>query len=379
MSIFDKLGTVYVKDGYLYTPVEGDDEICSEISSRRCTLRNIFSRRRDAGLLVRDKGDAFIRSVSLDSIIDNMRTIDQRGYDTARLKVYQKIRNSDMDVSRDRIDPLACTLIDEVLPRFVRFGREERRERTLTQLLMERLDIPDSYWQKVRSYCDIEQLEKRIDSFDRGKRDATPPTGRLSSKELESWVNDAVSAKIMCDERESLRQEIEKRKGRMLEKVQDIVVPLYVQESGIKIDDFGMYRMDDGAWIVYHHTGEYALEDFDGRIYRFPDCQVAVKVHRRVSEPIVINRYKHPFLEASGPYQPICIRMTYSSGDGLGENVIRNIEAGINTMLHGYFNEGDFNGYHLLGGRGQKVHFHNYHVDEASVRRDGIPITNRGL
>ena len=84
---------------------------------------------------------------------------------------------------------------------------------------------------------------------------------------------------------------------------------LYISEKGsLEIDGFGFSRMGmTDEYVIYKHTGEYALKDYYGRIYLFPDCRVAVSTIVPL-KPVVLDTYKHPFLEGHDAGQPICLR-----------------------------------------------------------------------
>ena len=97
---------------------------------------------------------------------------------------------------------------------------------------------------------------------------------------------------------------------------------------------------------LHKHTGEYALKDFYGRPYLFPDCRIAVSTVVPL-KPFVIERYKHPFLEGHDAGQPICLRHLSRSRVFTPANVINALEEGMNALLYGY-NSRRRNGYHSL-------------------------------
>ena len=97
---------------------------------------------------------------------------------------------------------------------------------------------------------------------------------------------------------------------------------------------------------MYKRTGEYALKDYYGRIYLFPDCRVAVSTLLPL-KPFVMENYKHPFLEAHDSGQDICMRGFSPPNVFAAATVITALEEGIQALLYGY-SPRRRNGYHSL-------------------------------
>ncbi|MCI0528506.1 MAG: hypothetical protein L0Y56_13790, partial [Nitrospira sp.] len=100
-------------------------------------------------------------------------------------------------------------------------------------------------------------------------------------------------------------------------------------------------------------TGEYALKDFYGRLYLFPDCRVGVSTVMP-SRPFVIETYKHPFLEGHDSGQHICLRDFMPPKVFTAASVIKALEEGINALLYGYSSRRR-NGYQSLDRATQHV------------------------
>ena len=123
---------------------------------------------------------------------------------------------------------------------------------------------------------------------------------------------------------------------------------MYIAEKGaLEIDGFGFYRIGSGDdYLVYKRTGEYVLKDYYARSYLFPDCRVAVPTMRPF-KPMVIERYKHPFLRGYNATQEICMKEFKSADEFTADNIIRILQEGINALLYGY-DPRRRNGYHSL-------------------------------
>ena len=84
---------------------------------------------------------------------------------------------------------------------------------------------------------------------------------------------------------------------------------MYLADKGaLEMDGFGCTRLKNGQdYRIYKRTGPYALQDYYGRLYLFPDCRVAATTAGRL-RPVVVDRCKHPFLRQDGPGQDIWLR-----------------------------------------------------------------------
>ncbi|MEK6571432.1 MAG: hypothetical protein AABZ61_08690, partial [Bacteroidota bacterium] len=87
-------------------------------------------------------------------------------------------------------------------------------------------------------------------------------------------------------------------------------------------------------------------KDYYGRMYLFPDCRVAVSTIVPL-KPVVVDTYKHPFLEGHDAGQPICLRGFNPPKVFTAANVINALQEGINALLYGYSSRRR-NGYHGL-------------------------------
>jgi hypothetical protein len=172
--------------------------------------------------------------------------------------------------------------------------------------------------------------------------------GFVEGNELREWLHKALEVQILNRERARLEQELDERERMGESKRKHIATLLYIAKRGsFEIDGFGFSRIGSSEdYLIYKRTGEYVLTDYYARKYRFPDCRVAVPTMRPF-RPVVLEPYKHPFLQGHGPRQQICMRGFKWPEEFTADNSIRLLEEGINALLYGY-DARRRNGYHSL-------------------------------
>ena len=140
-----------------------------------------------------------------------------------------------------------------------------------------------------------------------------------------------------------MKSELDERSELAKNNKQYLATILYLKDkASLEIEGFGFYEQGDG-YMVYKHTGPYALKDFDGKIYRFEDCKVGMKVaDDHIYSPAVLNNYKHPFLEYSRSNQTICLGHAKIPREFSKKNLIKAFEIGLGVILQGYTNERNF-------------------------------------
>jgi hypothetical protein len=155
----------------------------------------------------------------------------------------------------------------------------------------------------------------------------------------------------------------------------------YLSEKGaLEIDGFGFNRLrSKNDYRIYKRTGVYALKDFYGRPYIFPDCRVAVSTAGRL-RPFVIEHYKHPLLRRYGSGQEICLPKDFQPPAAFSAaNVIQTLEAGISALYYGY-NARRRNGYHSLDRIHQErfLDFDDYRVppDDPRIASGEVEVKN---
>ena len=130
---------------------------------------------------------------------------------------------------------------------------------------------------------------------------------------------------------------------------------------------------------IYKRTGDFALKDFYGRPYLFPDCRVAVSTLAAL-KPVVLEKYKHPFLLWHAPGQEICLSNFRPPREFTAKNVIQALTEGLNALFYSYTSRYR-KGYHRLDEfrkQGRPFDFDDYRVpkDHPSLVSGEVEIKN---
>jgi hypothetical protein len=331
-----------LKSGFLCVPLLFDPEMEREVAGRRA-----------ADVLVETNGRLFVKALSLRSLLENYERLDPEGYREL----------SDPRLQGSRAGPHAGdipiggkleTILSGVLPRFVRRrkGRPGRRSgpEDILDLIADKVRIPARYIEEAAGTIDAAALRRRLRDLEGRDTPVNPPDeGPISWGDLREWIRRVLSARMAEREKDRLMRMLERREsGAGAAEGNRLALRLYIAAEGsLEIDGFGISRIgatDD--YIAYKRTGEYALKDYYGRLYLFPDCRVGVATIVPL-RPFVMESYKHPFLEGTDPGQPICLRAFQPSRVFTAAGMIRALEEGIGALLHGYSSRRR-NGYHSL-------------------------------
>jgi hypothetical protein len=209
-----------------------------------------------------------------------------------------------------------------------------------------------------------------------------PLENHQPGRELARWFQKALENKIIAGEIESWE--------RGLAQVQDILklpqpqlagLLAIVDRGGLEVESFGFnrHKKRPGDYLIYKRTGEFALKDYFGRLYLFPDCRVAVSTAGPF-HPMVLDEYKHPLLRRFGSGQAICLNGFQPAAEFSAAGVIKTLEEGVNALYYGYNNR-KRNGYNSLDnfGRHQSlVDFENLRIarDHPKVLSGEVEVKN---
>jgi hypothetical protein len=334
-----------VKSGFLYVPLLFDADIAAEI-------RNGPEPGLEENTLVEIEGKQFIKSVHIQSILTNYDRIDKDHYEQLRRDCLREF--SDLpEVLGISSNSKLLTIVLQIMPYFLRksSGLERRQlsEEELLDLICGKIDIPPGFTEQADKYLDPGSLRQRLNDLERFDQRLKPlRDGSFTGAALQRWLHTAVEVQIVNRERVRLEEELYQRERLSDSKKNHIVTLMYIAEKGsLEVDGFGFSRIGSSDdYLIYKRTGEYTLKDYYARNYRFPDCRVAVSTMNPF-RPIVLERYKHPFLHAHAPQQEICLRGFKWPEEFSADNIIRLLEEGINALLYGY-NARRRNGYHSL-------------------------------
>ena len=141
----------------------------------------------------------------------------------------------------------------------------------------------------------------------------------------------------------------------------------------------------NGVYYAYVKTPEYALKSpHNQQYYQFKSATVGVSIipHGNgfeIGRPIIINNYKHPFLNSTGPMQSLCTGSyhyeTRERGMTPEEKVLSRLSLGKQILLSGY--DGTrlsdfFRPYRQL----LQENFGECKISEEEARRKNLPILN---
>jgi hypothetical protein len=337
-----------VESGFLYLPLLYDPDIEGEVRE----IPDPTESQEATGCVILNEGKHFVKSLSLHSLVANYEKIGKDLYDQVRSAVLRQVVGK-VERSETSLSWKLITIIFQVMPYFIKknrgfergkFGKEE-----ILKLIAEKVDIAPGEYEPTNTVFDVKPLQEALQELE--KLDSTwksPADGMISSSELRNWLQKALKAQVIEKERTRLENEVRRREQLIASVDEEMDTLLYVAQKGqLEINGFGFTRIgtsDD--YLIYKRTGEYRLKDYYGRSYLFPDCRVAVPTFSPF-KPLVMEKYKHPFLYAHDSGQEICMHGFYPPQRFSAENVIHLLEEGINALLYGY-DARRRNGYHSL-------------------------------
>ena len=332
---------VLIRSGFVYVPLLFDPSVEQEILSPP-----------DAGAIIQIGGSHFLKTLRLESLLDNYATVWPESYESLRHACLEEF------VGRVPPKPVAVDgklkmILFEVMPHFIRGhrGLERRRlgEEEILDWIESKVRIPAPCYQQAHGFLDTALLQRALDELEgRGFSPGPLTDGPISARRLGEWMSRAMECRIVEGEKARLRAALTPRNQSSEPESRHLAVLLHIAAEGsLEIDRFGFSRIGSGEdYLVYQRTGEYALKDYYGRPYLFPDCRVAVSTLAPL-RPFVVDRYKHPFLEGQDSGQEICVGRSSSPGVFTAAAAIEALEAGIHALLYGYSGRRR-NGYHGL-------------------------------
>ncbi|MBW2144904.1 MAG: hypothetical protein JRG75_11005 [Deltaproteobacteria bacterium] len=343
-ELLDSNLELVVESGFIYLPLLFDPSIKKEIQT--------MQRPDKSQNIIKAHGKHFIKTLSLDSLIANVEKIDADSYNQSKQAGIRKY-HLNPEVGSITVDGKLRKILFQVMPYFIRknrgFERRKLSEEDLLDLIGEKIDVPEQYYEEAKTFLDLALFKKMLTAIENHDLSTEPPeNGLQSSQQLRKWFHKALETQFLVREYERLKQALEMRHQFSQTSEKHIGILLYIADTGsLEIDDFGFQRLNfPDEYLVYKHTGEYELKDYYARKYRFPNCRVAVATRGHFI-PKVMETYKHPFLLWHRSGQEICMGDFYPPSEFSPENIISTLEAGINALLYGYDSRRR-NGYHSL-------------------------------
>lgn len=340
-QVLDSELEIVVESGFIYLPLLFDPAIEQEVRSSQKTKA-----------LVEIDGSYFVKTLNLHSLVENYEKIYPDSYEQLRTACLEKYGHTP-GLGGISIDEKLRTILFHIMPHFTRrkkgLDRRKLTDEEILDLVAKHIHIPAKYYDEAYKFRDTDWVRGALDSLRQHALIVNPPrAGRMPARELREWVHKALELKIVNREGSRLNQALQEREEFIATKRNYIAILLYLAEKGsLEIDGFGFTRIGSSTdYLVYKHTGEYVLKDYYGRTYLFPNCRVGVATIAPLT-PIVVDSYKHPFLEGHDSGQAICMRQFKPAREFSAENMINALEEGINTLLYGYSSRRR-NGYHSL-------------------------------
>jgi hypothetical protein len=344
-----------VANNFLYLPLLFDPSLAAEIQAANCsTGQNPARGSPDGNDLLLSNGRHFIKALSLPSLLEHFHSLHPDIYNRLRDAFLQKNLISILDLDDIFLDNKLQTIVFHVMPHFIRRKYQNLRSKKwdneeLMDFICQKIDIPPKYRKLRYRLADPELLRKLLAYLENIVVTLEPlKEGGITAQNLRQWFYQAISAKILQKEKDRLKQKITQDEQLSKNHGQKTEVLLFLAAKGsLEIEGFGFSRIGaNGEYLIYKRTGEYALQDYYGRLYLFPDCRVAISTAGRL-RPIVLEKYKHPFLRRHAPRQEICLRHFAPPPAFTAAAGVTALEEGINALFYGY-NRRRRNGYHSL-------------------------------
>ena len=338
-TVFGDAEEIFIDEkGFVYYPLLLDKSIVRE--AKKCReIKNIG-------------GKTYVKGMNLSKIAGSFDKIDKEKYETIKNDLFKRIMPEiDLKKIYETIEyGTLKTIIFEVMPYFLEKNKkrnpfEKKKEKKLTEkdilgLINENAKIPKEYYNQAKNIYRFDDSEKTLDKIKMQELKTAQkfPEGIVWTKTLETVLKRALENGILNERIKGMKEEIRLKEEIFKKSLDYAATMLYLKDAkDFELENFGFIRKSKNDYVAYIKTEEYALRDFDGKVYLFPPCKVGVHTDNYCDQkPIVLNRYGHPFLPYSGENQYICIGNAKIRGKGLGETMISALEKGINAMLFGY-------------------------------------------
>jgi hypothetical protein len=372
--LWDSHPGLLVAGNFLYLPIVLDPSIVQELQSHPAiNLAALDDPAASNPMVIEAQGCAFVKTVNLESLLKQYAAIDPVAWENVRRTVLSNVEEF-KSADQNLLDADLKIILFQIMPYFLRrsgsFARDNFNPEGILQLISDQVQLPAYYAHRTGNLPDNEKLCVAMAGLAKqaAATPGPPPSGLMPSHALKQWFFRALTAKIAAREQARLTEVLaaQERWGDLCRKHAGLLAYL-VDKASLEINGFGFFRVPGrNEYRIYKRTGEYALKDFYGRPYIFPDCRVAVSTVTRV-KPFVIEHYKHPLLQRYGAGQEICVPKDFQfSSTFSAAYVIRALEAGINALYYGY-NPRRRNGYHSLD---RITEFRVLDFDDYRVPRD---------
>lgn len=377
--------------GYVYLPLLRDPDLERELSNPGEPLPTAApAPEAPAGCppppLLHYQGRWFCQAVTTYSLVENFGRVFPQALAERRRRLLEQYSLT-ADLWGLSLDPHLVTIVFHILPHFLRRdGRPKTsrlKEMEVLDYLRECFRVPARFLREAQQYQNTKPLKEAIKRLQTATGARPPlPEGLVSAARLQDWWEKNLELDLLETFRRQLLQDLQDRELWGAEQTERLAVLLFLAERGsLELDGFGFSRIGKSRdYRIYKRTGPFALQDYYGRLYLFPDCRVAVSTSGRL-RPVVVDHYKHPFLRRHASGQEICLRSDLPRLPFSAKNAIQALEEGINALFYGY-DRRRRNGYHSLDeppGKLRLVHFDDYRIpaDHPLVLSGKVEVKNR--
>jgi hypothetical protein len=376
LRLFETHLKLKVVSGFIYLPLLFDPAIDQEVHDSAPETPGAGTLPAAPVLLPPETGKSgsfFVQAVKLSSLLGAYPSLEPADFANLRRSVLQQ-HGLHLTPEPAAMDDKLKTILLEILPHFILRTRGPEKKRptpaAILDFLSSRAAIPKSFAARTAPLASSEALKLHVqDLQNRQKPPVPPPEGLISGRRLRLWFKQALAQEILREETARWQQNLQAQAWLANLGRKHHLLMLYIAATGsLEVDGCGFQRLgrrqDD--YYIYKRTGEYVLKDYYGRLYLFPDCRVAVST-RGAIKPVVLDKYKHPFLLHHTAGQAICLSRFRAPHGFTAKNIITALEEGLGALYYGY-NHRKRNGYHsldVLNPQAGEVTFDDYRIDAA--------------
>jgi hypothetical protein len=350
--LWDSDSGLVVAGNFLYLPLVFDPAVVRELECQR-PVPLADASPEPSPPVIEARGSLYVKTVRLDALLEEYAALQPEACENLKHTLLKAAGAAELP-EPGLLDANIAVILFQVMPHFLRRSgtraREELDREKILAWLSRKVKLPGAYAGRTAEPGNAHRLKEALACLEEQAFKPGPaPAGWLAAGELRQWFFQALTGKIAAREKARLA-EAARRQEQWTELYQrhGVLLDYLAEQGSLELDGFGFTRLRKrNEYRIYKRTGTYALKDFYGRPYIFPDCRVAVSTQGRL-KPIVIEPYKHPLLRRHAAGQEICLPKDFKPALVFSAAAaIQALEAGLNALYYGY-NARRRNGYHSL-------------------------------
>jgi hypothetical protein len=343
---------VLVAGDFLYLPLLLDPSIAQEIQGLETPAGHHGPAAPNQLIVV--NGQRFIKTLSLSSLVAAFEKLHPQVHARLREELLGKKLGFPPDHAQSSPDSTLKAIVLEVMPHFLRRKNPLAPKKSISRqemlaLIYQEIDFSADDADGNGRLADAGFFGNMLGQLEQyPAHPAVLEEGIMGMDRVHRWLRRLLQNKIVADEKARLARRIKERERFQGADARESALLLHLQDRGaLEIGGVGFTRMGASRdYCLYKRTGEYALKDYFGRVYIFPDCRVAVYTSRRL-KPVVLEKYKHPLLRRHAAGQHICLPNFQPPAEFTPAGAVAALEEGLNALFYGY-NYRRRNGYHSL-------------------------------